>query len=221
MLFFLYALKYSFRTSILVVPTIALMEDQMRRAQGHGISCSKDPSTATDERLVVVTPEGALSSEVRNLLIRLHSSDRLGVIFIDEAHVFSTECEYRPRIRLLPQIGFLPSARFVLLTATCPQWVAEDILKFFFGPTRPPVVLRDYTNRLNIRYEVDRNGLEVSKLVKCTVTALQRYGDAERIIVYAPSLELVDVIKHGYDKVKIPCDVYSGQRNPCDNHCVT
>ena len=87
--------------------------------------------------------------------------------------------------------------------------VAEEI----FGTARPPIILRDNTNHL----KVDRNGFKVSELVKRTVTVLEHYGDAERIIVYTPSLELVDIIKQGYDQVKIPSDIYSAQMNQSDN----
>ena len=217
LLFFLYAARHPCITSIVIVPTVSLMADMARRARSQGISCSEDASSVTDENLVLVTPEGAESRQFWNLIIQLHASNRLGVLFIDEAHVFSTECDYRPSVRRLTALASFPKARFVLLTATCPQWIAEDILSNFFGPNRWPVVIRDSTYRLNIRYEVNRSGMSVCEFAKRTAVAVKNYRDSDRAIVYVPSLELLEGIHQAFLLAEIPCAAYSGRLSRSDN----
>eukprot|EP00731_Ephydatia_muelleri_P032353 Em0023g860a len=217
LLFFLYAARHPCITSIVIVPTVSLMADMARRARSQGISCSEDASSVTDENLVLVTPEGAESREFWNLIIQLHASNRLGVLFIDEAHVFSTECDYRPSVRRLTALASFPKARFVLLTATCPQWIADDIVSNFFGPNRWPVVIRDNTYRLNIRYEVNRSGMSVCEFAKRTAVAVKNYRDSDRAIVYVPSLELLEGIHQAFLLAEIPCAAYSGRLSRSDN----
>ena len=161
LVFFTYAVKYANTTSLLVVPTISLKQDLARRAQNLGVSCSCTPLTVTREQLVIVTPEAVVQgSEVTELLTRLHSSGQLGKIFVDEAHMFSTECGYRPLYRQLPGPLGSFSSPLVLMKATAPQWIVEDLMQNFFGPAHMlySLVIRQTTSRPNLAYTFDESG---------------------------------------------------------------
>lgn len=116
LLFLLYA---TLHTNI--VPTIALKSDLMRRTRDHGIPCTDNPAANVScERIISVTPEAATGEVLRSQLMKLYCSKRLGSIFIDEAHLFSMQTQFRPTFRQLPEIKFLP-VPIVLLTATAPN----------------------------------------------------------------------------------------------------
>ena len=72
--------------------------------------------------------------------MQLYCKKRLGTIFVDEVHLFSTQCQFRPTFRQLPQLAFVP-VPLVLLTATAPPWIISDLSKFF-GPGRTPVIVK-------------------------------------------------------------------------------
>jgi superfamily II DNA helicase RecQ len=134
-----------------------------RQAFEHDISCTNDPSSFSNQSLLIITPEGVVANEVKEMMIKLYSSNQLGRIFVDEAHLFSTDYDYRPSLRQLPLLAFLP-VPITLLTATAPEWIVQDILTHFFGPLRKPLMIRQETNRSNIAYHIKDDGnLEIWK----------------------------------------------------------
>ena len=138
-------------------------------------------------------------------------------IFIDEAHVFSTDRDFRPSVRRLPELTFLPNVRLVMLTATAPQWIMDDIRSNFFGQNRVPIVFRDATNRLNVRYEVNCSCSTFDPVAKQLVELLQNYSDLDRCIIYVPALELCGIVQLALDKVSVPSAIYSGQQDQSTN----
>ena len=222
LVFFTYAVKYANTTSLLVVPTISLKQDLARRAQNLGVSCSCTPLTVTREQLVIVTPEAVVQgSEVTELLTRLHSSGQLGKIFVDEAHMFSTECGYRPLYRQLPGPLGSFSSPLVLMTATAPQWIVEDLMQNFFGPARMPysLVIRQTTSRPNLAYTFDESG-RTSNLVRCCAQFVSSNVPEDRIIIYVPSVDIMHSVKHALDAagdIEITSATYSGQQEANEN----
>ena len=215
--FSMYAAFYPSKINILVIPTIALKQDMMRRAREYHLSCTDNISAVSDECFVLVTPEGAESATFRNTAINLHATNRLDTIFIDEAHVFSTDRDFRPSVRRLPELTFLPNVRLVMLTATAPQWIMDDIRSNFFGQNRVPIVFRDATNRLNVRYEVNCSCSTFDPVAKQLVELLQNYSDLDRCIIYVPALELCGIVQLALDKVSVPSAIYSGQQDQSTN----
>ena len=59
LLFLLYASVHESLTAVVVVPTVSLAEDIMRRAASHGLSSANNVSNF-NERLIVVTPEATV-----------------------------------------------------------------------------------------------------------------------------------------------------------------
>ena len=62
LLFFLYVAMHTDRTSFVIVPTVSLVCDLMRRAKSQGIRCTNDASKVSNEHLEFVMPEAAVTS---------------------------------------------------------------------------------------------------------------------------------------------------------------
>ena len=219
LLFFLYAYANRHRliTSLVVVPTVSLRQDLLRRGEEHGILCSDILTADTCAKLVFLTPEAVVVGATRDTIARLHCSNRLGRIFIDEVHLFSTDDDYRVAYRQLPLLTFIP-VPFVLMTATAPQWILTDVLTNFFPPSRQPVVVRQACNRPNIRYETKAN-ISPQHLASIISSSLANCCPEERSIVYVPSLELLALVAEVFQSSRIPHSTYSGQQDPDANRC--
>ena len=211
LLFYLHSFKYTTVTNIVVVPTLSLQSDLKRRAQCHGISASVLPSAVTNEQLVILTPEAAVSQGGSELIMRLYSANQLGKIFIDKAHLFSTDRDFRPMFRQLPTLRFVPIP-FVLMTATAPEWIVRDIVEGFFGPGRMPLVIRQQTNRFNMY--VTKISTSVEDITSQSSINLTTYKKEERGIVYVPAIDLIIRLKEAFSMEGIPCTTYSGQQMP-------
>ena len=83
--------------------------------------------------LVFIDTQNWQKKESEDDMIEMKSANQLGRIFVNEAHLFCTESEFRPFFRQLAKLPFLP-VPFVLMTVTAPQWIVQDILANFFGP---------------------------------------------------------------------------------------
>lgn len=153
----------------------------------------------------------------RNLATcRLHSSNQLGRIVLDEVHLFSTDDDYRPlAYRQFPLLTFVP-VPFVLMTATGPQWILTDLLDNF-PLSRQPVIVRQACNRSNIRYETKPN-LSEQQLAFTISSSLDKFSPEERCIVYVPSLELLALVAEVFQSNGIVCLMYSGQQDQ-DTNC--
>ena len=215
LLFLLYAVKHPTLTSIVVVPTISLRCDLLRRARSLGILCSDDAEKMNGVRLVFVTPEAAAGEAVRDQIIHLYSRKQLGAIFLDEAHLFSTQSQFRPTFRQLPELKCIP-VPLVLLTATAPQWIVADLVSNFFGPKRTPVVVRQSTDRWNISYSVSLN-LGVENVANRIKTQVHSYAQEDRGIIYVPAVDMITAMQGELRKKGVPCAVYCGQYKDEEN----
>ena len=217
LLFFLYIQKYHTLTSIVVVPTVSVMKDLTRRAENHNISCSDEPGSVTHQRLVFVTPEMASGNTFYLQLVhRLYGAKQLGKIFVDEAHLFSTEIGLRPAFRELAKLTFL-KVPFVLMTATAPEWIVQDIFKSFFGYCRKPVVIRQTTSRLNVAYSVHNMATDVSCIANHCAQVLPSYGIEDRCIVYVSTIKSVEHVKEVLVRSGFTCTTYTGQQEDQTN----
>ena len=212
LLFFLYAEKHRSVTSVVVVPSVSLRCDLMRRAKSRGISCTDELDSFRDENLVFVTPEAAVGAQFRKLLMNLCCADRLGRIFVDEAHLFPTDSKFRPAFRQLPQLTFMP-VPFVFMTATAPQWIVEDISASFFGAFgRKPLLFQQPTSRTNISYRLTKDSRDAKCVAEHCLMVLATYANEDRCIVFVPSIELVIVVQETLSNRHLPCVTYTGRQ---------
>ena len=176
-------------TGIVISPLIALMEDQVRSADGFGIraaaltSASADPRAIRDALrdgqldLLYVAPERATGEMFQRLL----EEAPIALFAIDEAHCVSEwGHDFRPDYRLLRRL--LDQHRDVprlALTATADRRTRADILAQL-GISEDGLIVAGF-DRPNIRYHVvPRDGLPAQ---------LKRLAKAQPGpgIVYAPS----------------------------------
>ena len=176
-------------TAIVISPLIALMHDQIRSAEAHGLraaaltSVSSDPQAirdalrAGDLDMLYAAPERA-SGDTFGQLIR---DVPLALFAIDEAHCVSQwGHDFRPDYRLLrPLLDMHRDVPRLALTATADARTRADILTQLGIPEEGMIVAG--FDRPNIRYHVrPRDG--IGSQLKSLIDAQPGPG-----IVYAPS----------------------------------
>jgi ATP-dependent DNA helicase RecQ len=176
-------------TAIIISPLIALMHDQIRSAEAHGLraaaltSVSEDPGAIREALrrgeldLLYAAPE-RVSTEG---FARLIGEVRIALFAIDEAHCVSEwGHDFRPDYRLLrPVLEQHPDVPRLALTATADARTRADILAQL-GIPEDGMIIAGF-DRPNIRYHVlPRDGL--GGQLKTVLAAQPGAG-----IVYAPS----------------------------------
>ncbi len=187
------------RTTVVISPLIALMQDQAAQLAQMGIPAAVLNSSISNEeqnRIVRQAREGSfrllyLSPE------RLQRADTLGWLqqvpisffAIDEAHCISEwGHEFRPEYRQLSRLrGKFPDRPIAAFTASATQHVRHDILTQL--ELRNPDKYIASFHRPNLRYLVRQcDSVEHTAL---SVTALRHYGEGN-VIVYSPTISKVE-----------------------------
>ncbi len=187
------------RTTVVISPLIALMQDQAAQLAQMGIPAAVLNSSVSNEeqtRIIRQAREGAfrllyLSPE------RLQRADTLGWLrqvpisffAIDEAHCISEwGHEFRPEYRQLSSLrGKFPGHPIAAFTASATRHVRHDILAQL--QLRNPDKYIASFHRPNLRYLVRQcDSVEHTALL---VSALRRY-DEGNVIVYSPTISKVE-----------------------------
>ncbi|KAH8741199.1 hypothetical protein FG386_000106 [Cryptosporidium ryanae] len=170
-------LKYNNPASVTVVimPLVALMVDQMEQLNILGIKCAtlnsnqslettnsitsdiKKGSPDTCPKFLFVTPEKLKHSKTLFSLLRyLNEKSRLLRFVIDEAHcVCQWGFDFRPDyIQLCKLREEFPNVPIIALTATATSSILYDVVKQL--KMKSPVLFKLSFDRPNIRYEVRR-----------------------------------------------------------------
>jgi ATP-dependent DNA helicase RecQ len=187
------------RTTIVISPLIALMQDQAAQLAQMGIAAAvlnSSVSTEEQNRIIRQARDGAfrllyLSPE------RLQRGDTLSWLqhvpisffAIDEAHCISEwGHEFRPEYRQLSSLrGKFPDRPIAAFTASATRHVRHDILAQL--QLRNPDKYIASFHRPNLRYLVrECDSVEHTALL---VTALRHY-DEGNVIVYSPTINKVE-----------------------------
>ena len=187
------------RTTVVISPLIALMQDQAAQLAQMGIPAAVLNSSVSNEeqnRVMRQARDGAfrllyLSPE------RLQRADTLGWLqqvpisffAIDEAHCISEwGHEFRPEYRQLSRLrGKFPDRPIAAFTASATRHVRHDILTQL--ELRNPDKYIASFHRPNLRYLVrECNRVEHTAML---VTALRHY-DEGNVIVYSPTINKVE-----------------------------
>jgi ATP-dependent DNA helicase RecQ len=187
------------RTTIVISPLIALMQDQAAQLAQMGIPAAVLNSSVSNEeqsRVMRQAREGAfrllyLSPE------RLQRADTLGWLqqvpisffAIDEAHCISEwGHEFRPEYRQLSRLrGKFPDRPIAAFTASATRHVRHDILAQL--ELRNPDKYIASFHRPNLRYLVRE--CDSVEHIALLVTALRHY-DEGNVIVYSPTISKVE-----------------------------
>ena len=187
------------RTTVVISPLIALMQDQAAQLSQMGIPAAVLNSAVTNDqqsRIMRKAREGAfrllyLSPERLQRADTLAWLQQVPVAFfaIDEAHCISEwGHEFRPEYRQLSSLrGKFPDRPIAAFTASATQHVRHDILAQL--QLRDPAKYIASFHRPNLRYLIrESNSAEHSALL---VHALSQYGEGN-VIVYSPTISKVE-----------------------------
>ncbi len=187
------------RTTVVISPLIALMQDQAAQLAQMGIPAAVLNSSVRNEeqnRVMRQAREGAfrllyLSPERLQRADTLEWLQQVPISFfaIDEAHCISEwGHEFRPEYRQLSRLrGKFPDRPIAAFTASATRHVRHDILAQL--QLRSPDKYIASFHRPNLRYLVrECNSVEHTALL---VTALRHY-DEGNVIVYSPTISKVE-----------------------------
>ena len=187
------------RTTVVISPLIALMQDQAAQLAQMGIPAAVLNSSVSNEeqsrvirqardgafRLLYLSPERLQRADTLSWLRQVPIS----FFAIDEAHCISEwGHEFRPEYRQLSSLrGKFPDHPIAAFTASATRHVRHDILAQL--DLRNPDKYIASFHRPNLRYLVRQcDGVEHTALL---VTALRHY-DEGNVIVYSPTINNVE-----------------------------
>lgn len=182
-------------TALVVSPLLALMNDQIKSLENHGITCKMISSKQTKAensdtyddiiwtdkiKLLFVSPERAADEDFKIFVSGLVNSQKISFFAIDEAHcVSSWGHDFRKKYRELSFFKeMFPEIPVIALTATATPRVKDDIVTnlklvdhaFFFSTF----------NRPEINYIVKKG----VRLIDDIVETMQKFPPNTSAIVY-------------------------------------
>jgi len=178
--------------TVVVAPLNALRDDMLDRCERAGIPCAKWDGRRPPywARVILTTPESAVSSSFSRFLDEKRAMRELDRIVIDECHLLlESSHTWRPDVLKLTRMTE-KDTQVVYLTATLPPVQQPHFLQLAGLDERSLTVCRDpSTSRPNIRYATeayDRPEL-ASTLARLVSQKRTQYGPEAQIIVYCPS----------------------------------
>ena len=206
------------QTVIVVSPLIALMQDQMVQLTQMGIPAAVLNSTmpaaqqsqivrtaaAGEFRLLYLSPERLARPDTVEWLARVSIS----FFAIDEAHCISEwGHEFRPEYRQLSSLRtHFPGRSIAAFTASATRRVRHDIIDQL--RLRNPDKYIASFHRPNLRYIVKE--CEARTQSNLLLRALGNYPDSN-VIVYAPTIKIVEQTVDFLEAQGIPAIAYHGQ----------
>jgi superfamily II DNA helicase RecQ len=191
LIFMVGAVAADARTTILILPAVALRADMHRRCLLAGIRpLVWSLGSGQHASLVMVSAEAACTESFLEYAHGLVHRQQLDRIVIDECHLTVTANDYRP---CMSQLGWhLQQIRTqtVWLTATLPPVLQETFIEH--NKLVRPRVIRESTNRPNIRYMIN--------LVDAEGTLIEKAAQLVRIC-----WPRKDIFDHAKDKIIIYC----------------
>ena len=206
------------RTVIVISPLIALMQDQVAQLGDMGIPAALLNSSLAPEdqrtvmraamegayRLLYLSPERLARADTIQWLRRVP----IAFFAIDEAHCISEwGHEFRPEYRQLSSLReHFPDRPIAAFTASATRRVRHDILQQL--QLRDPHKYIASFHRANLRYVVQECDKKTHR--KTLLSALRAYA-GESVIVYAPTIALVEETVDFLEDRRIAAIPYHGQ----------
>ncbi|KFZ23101.1 hypothetical protein V502_02420 [Pseudogymnoascus sp. VKM F-4520 (FW-2644)] len=179
------------RTTILVLPMVALCGDMLDRCHRVDIQPLIWSIDRRDSASLVIMSAKAVCTEsfleYAHLLVSRQQLDR---IVIDECHLTITASDYR---KCMSQLGWYVrqiKTQTVWLTATLPPIMQDDFIEH--NKLVRPRIIRESTNRPNIKYIISRH-TGATTLVEVAAKLVQTYWPRKQIF------------NHARDKIIIYC----------------
>lgn len=179
------------QTTILILPMVALRQEMLRRCLKVGMRPLIWSGDCRDTaRLVIVSAEAACTPSFLEYAQGLIGRQILDRIIVDECHLTVTTSDYRPRMLELGWYIRQLRTQSVWLTATLPPSMEDEFINQ--NKLVRPTVIRESTNRPNIKYLVSYE-TGPGSLVEKAAGLIQSFW---------PRLEIFD---HSRDKIIIYC----------------
>ena len=152
---------YTKQVTLVITPTISLMQDQKSELEKLGISAvyfgsaqidpnseSKALCAESNTLVIFVSPEWLFSDKHNYLKIQaLNDNNRLGLIAIDEAHLVYDWQDFRQSYKRCEELHtLLPNVPLMALSATVIPQVGDALRSFMHDP----LVERSSVNRCNV-----------------------------------------------------------------------
>jgi ATP-dependent DNA helicase RecQ len=204
--------------TVVVSPLIALIRDQFEKLREMGMESVRVDSSLTgtqkeealtlisegDQKVVLITPEGATGAAFRKRL----GDQPVSLLVVDEAHCVSEwGHDFRPSYLALGALAEdLDHPTILALTATAAPLVRDEIIKRL-GMREPSVVVRSVA-RPNLRFEVvrcDSEDMKRRELIQ-HLRRLRRPG-----IVYCSTVQDVEELGALCKLARIPAEIYHGR----------
>ena len=203
------------KTTVVVSPLIALMQDQAAQLAQMGIPAAAINSFQNtternyvmanarkgDYRLIYLSPERLAADNTFDWLTQVP----VGFFAVDEAHCISEwGHEFRPDYRQLSRLRTrFPAIPLAAFTASATRQVRHDILKQL--QMRDPALYIASFHRNNLNYVVHEcDPLTQLELLECAL----RYYSEGNIIVYAPTIRRVEETVEYLEENGIPAIPY-------------
>jgi RecQ family ATP-dependent DNA helicase len=194
MLFQIPAMSVGSGTTVVITPLVSLQDHMVERCQQVGISCTKWDSQHVGEmraRIVIVTPEAAVSKTFGMFLNDLQGRRELVRFVFDECHtIMDSTADFRPKMR---QLGELASreVQMVFLTATLPPRMEPEFMRIMKIRPDDARVFRAPTTRGNIAYSVheyDPHVDETEAVCRLVQAKLEQHAAPAKVIVYGGTI---------------------------------
>lgn len=191
--------KYDNSMTVVVSPTISLMDDQVEKAKKFGLHAERLHSSMTEEEITKVTsdiknglidilyisPERISSSSLMDLL----RDKKIGFLAIDEAHCTSTwGHDFRYEYLFLQTARKnLGNPQTALLTGTAPPYVIDDVVKNM-GLKQGYAIIIGEPLRENIKIKVINTvGFDKNDVLLKIIN--EKLGSKGSIIIYANTID--------------------------------
>jgi superfamily II DNA helicase RecQ len=214
LLFLLPAFYQSNTTTVVIVPTIALREDMIRRCTENGISCHQwvEGPPVSQVQVLLVTPESSFTNKFHGYLHTLQHNGSLTRVVIDECHVvLDSTLEYRPLLQEF--VSFLRfGVQMVYLTATLPPEEQSQLYELLRIDPNQVRLIRASTSRRNIQYQVHQHNGKETSLIAFIHRELQRCQELlGSLIVYSSKIHRAQELA-----TQLGCPVYHSRIAPAE-----
>jgi ATP-dependent DNA helicase RecQ len=209
------------KTTVVISPLIALMQDQTAQLAQMGIPAAvlnSTMSSSEQSRIMIKAREGEyrllyLSPErlAREDSINWLRNVPISFFAIDEAHCISEwGHEFRPDYRLLSRLrANFPQAHIAAFTASATQRVRHDILHQL--QLRAPHKYIASFHRPNLRYAVKE--CKSQQMLQLLLTLLRNYREGN-IIIYEPTIQRVEQTVDFLEENGFAATAYHGKMEP-------
>ncbi len=192
LLFFLQCLSSKSQSVLIIVPLLSLIDDISERFLSIGLSVCTSIYQYHSQNAIILTPEKTMDANFTNFITQVYLSGQLSRIFIDEAHLISTDSGYRDSLLSMRFLRVVP-VPLISLTATAPNWIVNDIVEKIYNNIAPEII-RCKTNRWNIKYSIVHEK-STEKLLNVLNECLDTCSKCDRIIIYFISIRELELFE--------------------------